>query len=190
MPMSETIAQLRQRISAEGWALLPLRLLVGYGFAAHGYAKLVRGPDHFASIVAALGLPAPGLVAWVTTLFELLGGLSVMIGAGVTVLSAPLAIIMATAMFGVHLRYGFSSIRLKELTDAGAQFGPVGYELNLLYIAALAALALGGTSPLSVDGWLRPKKSHVGSRSYGSLAEFLRVRPSGQRDSMKVARGG
>jgi hypothetical protein len=50
--------------------------------------------------------------------------------------------VMLTALFGVHLRYGFSSIRLKSLGPGGAEFGPVGYELNLLYIAALLAIAL------------------------------------------------
>ena len=31
------------------WALVPLRLVVGFGFAAHGYAKLARGPESFAA---------------------------------------------------------------------------------------------------------------------------------------------
>ena len=54
---------------------------------------------------------------------------------------------MSTAMFGVHCRYGFSSVRLKSLSDAGAVFGPVGYEVNLLYIAALVALGAGRRQP-------------------------------------------
>jgi putative oxidoreductase len=33
-------------------------------------------------------------------------------------------------------------------------FGPPGYEVNLLYIAGLLVLALGGAGPLSVDRWL------------------------------------
>jgi putative oxidoreductase len=39
------------------------------------------------------------------------------------------------------LPYGFSSIKPREVTSAGPQFGPPGYETDLLYIAALAALA-------------------------------------------------
>jgi putative oxidoreductase len=35
--------------------------------------------------------------------------------------------------------------------QAGAQFGPVGYEINLLYIAALLTLAASGSTPWSVD---------------------------------------
>ena len=46
---------LRARLAAGAWPLLPLRLLIGYGFAAHGYAKLARGPAHFAAILAAIG---------------------------------------------------------------------------------------------------------------------------------------
>lgn len=127
--------------------------MIGFGFAAHGYAKLSRGPASFAAVVAAIGIPAPEPMAWLTALVELFGGVSLMLGAAVVPLSLPLAAIMATAMFGVHLQYGFSSIRLKALTASGAEFGPIGYELNLLYIAGLLALALSGSSPLSVDRW-------------------------------------
>src|SRR5512138_1966859 len=48
--------------------LLPLRLMVGFGFAAHGYAKLSRGPENFATILAAIGVPQPHLAAWLTSL--------------------------------------------------------------------------------------------------------------------------
>jgi len=138
-------------MTPRAWALLPLRLMIGFGFASHGYAKLARGPDSFAPIVAALGMPAPQLTAWITTLVEFFGGLLLMVGGFVVPLSLPLAAIMLVAMFGIHLRYGFSSIRLKALTSAGAEFGPAGYELNLVYLAGIATLALGGPGPLSLD---------------------------------------
>jgi hypothetical protein len=32
----------------QGWWALPLRLIVGFGFMEHGYAKLARGPEVFA----------------------------------------------------------------------------------------------------------------------------------------------
>ena len=88
------------------WAPIPLRLIVGYGFMDHGFAKLARGPDAFANIL-----------------------------------------------------HGFSSIKLLSVTAAGAQFGPPGYELNLLYLACLAALVLGGSGPLAIDGLLRKRRS-------------------------------
>jgi putative oxidoreductase len=54
----------------------------------------------------------------------------------------------------VHLPYGFSSIKLQAVTAAGAQFGPPGIETDLLYLACLAALVLGGSGPLAIDGLL------------------------------------
>jgi hypothetical protein len=36
------------------WAPIPLRLIVGYGFIAHGYAKLVKDPDVFVGILHAI----------------------------------------------------------------------------------------------------------------------------------------
>lgn len=135
------------------WSLVPLRLMVGFGFAAHGYAKLARGPEHFATILGALGVPAPHLTAWVTALLELAGGIAVMAGLFVPFIAVPLAGIMGTAIVTVHLPYGFSSIRLMAVTAAGAAFGPIGYELPLLYLVALLSLALGGPTPFSLDGW-------------------------------------
>lgn len=141
-----------------GWALLPLRLVVGFGFAAHGYAKLNRGPEVFATILQALGVPHPLLMAWITSLLEFAGGICLMAGAFVLPLSVPLAVVMVTAMLSVHLRYGFSSVRLVAITADGAKFGPIGYEMNLLYIASLFALALGGSGALSVDEYFRARQ--------------------------------
>jgi putative oxidoreductase len=91
-------------------APIPLRLIVGYGFMEHGFAKLAKGPD--------------------------------------------------ASIFTVHLPYGFSSIKLMAVTPAGAQFGPPGYECNLLYLACLAALVFGGSGPLAIDGFVRGRRTH------------------------------
>ena len=126
------------------WSVIPLRVTVGYGFLAHGYAKLMNGPDHFAASLHALGVPASQLTAWTTIGFELLGGLAILIGAWIPIVSLPLAAILLVAAITVHLPYGFSSIKLRAVTDAGPQFGPPGYETNLLYLAGLAALCSAG----------------------------------------------
>ena len=136
------------------WAAVPLRLIVGYGLIAHGYAKIVNGPDHFAASLRALGVPAPDFMAWATIGFELVGGLAVLVGAYIPVISLPLVVILLVAAVTVHLPYGFSSIKLRAVTAAGPQFGPPGYETNLLYIAALTTLVLGGPGPLALDAWL------------------------------------
>src|SRR4029077_11732585 len=92
------------------WAPLPLRLMIGYGFMAHGWAKLSRGPEGFAKLLAHIGAPLPEDKAWVSTFIELLGGLAIFAGAFVAVVSLPLIVLMLVAMFTVPLRYGFSAI--------------------------------------------------------------------------------
>ena len=162
------------RASLARWAPLLLRLIVGYGFAVHGIAKLSRGPGSFAGILQSIGVPAPHLMAWVTILTELLGGIAIAMGAFVTIFSVPLAVILLVATFTVHLPYGFSSIKLIAVTQTGAQFGPPGYECNLLYLAALAALVLGGPGPLAVDALLRRNQRNRTAGASAS-ASFVRL---------------
>jgi putative oxidoreductase len=143
-------AELWDRSLIARWAPLPLRLIVGYGFMAHGYAKLMKGPDVFAGILHVIGVPAPHLMAWLTILVELFGGLAVLLGAFVPLVSLPMAAVLLVAMFTVHLPYGFTSIKLMAVTAAGPQFGPPGYETDLLYLACLASLLMSGPGPLSI----------------------------------------
>ena len=149
-----------ERFGLAPWAPFLLRIIIGYGFAVHGLAKLSRGPEAFAGVLQSIGVPVPHFMAWVTIITELVGGLAVGVGAFMTFASIPLAVILLVAIFTVHLPYGFSSIKLIAVTPAGAQFGPPGYECNLLYIAGLVALALGGPGPLAVDGLLRRKQQN------------------------------
>ena len=147
----------QEQASSRGWPSLLLRLILGFGFAAHGWAKLSRGPAGFGEILSHIGVPFPHITAWVTTLIELLGGVSVMLGAFVIPISFPLIIVMLTAMFTVHFQYGFSTVKIKAVTAAGAEFGPPGYEMNLLYIIGVLVLVLGGSGPFSVDNLLLSK---------------------------------
>src|SRR5689334_12683201 len=117
------------------WAPVPLRLIVGYGFMEHGFAKMARGLDAFPAILRVLGVPAPRLMGWLTILVEIFGGLAVLLGALVPLASIPMAGVLLVAVFTVHLPYGFSSIKLLAVTAAGAQFGPPGFETDLLYLA-------------------------------------------------------
>ena len=93
-----------------------------------------------------------------------------MAGAFVAPLTLPLAVIMITAMLKVHLQYGFSSVRLKGITAAGAEFGPIGYEMNLLYITGLLTLALSGPTKLSLGRWLSTRKQAKKTISVSLLA--------------------
>lgn len=141
------------------WGAIPLRLIVGYGFMEHGYAKIVKGPEHFVGILHAIGVPMPELMGWATILVELVGGLAVLVGAFMPWVTAPMAAVLLVATFTVHLPYGFSSIKLQAVTAAGAQFGQPGYETDLLYLACLATLVLSGSGPFAVDGLLARRRN-------------------------------
>jgi putative oxidoreductase len=148
------MAQRWTRAVAREWAVVPLRLIVGYGFLAHGLAKFARGPTGFGRLLHYMGVPLPGATAWVVTLLEILGGLAILLGVLVAIASIPLIASMLVAMFSLQLRYGFSSVNTVGLTPTGPVFGPPGYEINLLYIGALVVLAIVGPGALSLEAWL------------------------------------
>jgi putative oxidoreductase len=100
----------------------------------------------------ALGTPEPYFFAWLTILTEIVGGF--LLGALVPLVSIPMVIVLLVAIFTVHLPNGFSSIKLQSVTNTGAHFGQPGYETDLLYLACLVALVLGGSGPFAVDNWL------------------------------------
>jgi putative oxidoreductase len=135
------------------YAPLPLRAILGAGFIQHGWAKMAKGPDAFAGILQALHVPLPHLAAYLTISVELLGGAAFLAGAFVVWASVPSIFVLLTAMFTVHLPYGFSSIKIKGIVDGRAQFGPPGYECDLLYIAEILTLVFLGSGPWSVDDY-------------------------------------
>jgi putative oxidoreductase len=134
-----------------GWHALPLRLMVGFGFMQHGYAKLARGPDAFISILHAMGMPFADLLGWATIGIELLGGLLVLLGAVIPLAAIPMLVVLIVATVTVHLPNGFSSIKLLSYDAMGAHFGQPGYETDLLYAAGLLALCLGGAGPWALS---------------------------------------
>lgn len=150
---------LDQQAALRSWAVVPLRVVVGIGFVVHGYAKLSRGPAGFAKLLDQIGVPLPLPTAWAVTGIELLGGLALIAGVGVLLVSLPLIASMLVAMIQVQARYGFSSVQTIGLTADGPVFGPPGYEINLLYIAALVLIAIVGPGPLSLKSWMATRNA-------------------------------
>src|SRR5215475_12473418 len=92
-------------------------------------------------------------MAWLTIVTEIVSGIAVLIGGFVSLVSIPCIILLAVAVFTVHLPYGYSSIKLLGVSNGRAQFGPPGYECDLLYIASIVVLVLLGPTPWSFDGY-------------------------------------
>lgn len=134
-----------------GWVPLPLRLVLGIGFIVHGWDKIADGTQGFQGMLGMIGIPGGAVTAWLVALLEFLGGIALIVGAFVTIVSVLLIINMLVALFTVHLPHGFSFLNIIGMGPEGPVFGMPGYEVNLLYIAGLLALIFSGAGVYSVD---------------------------------------
>jgi putative oxidoreductase len=159
-PRRNTFAwqDVRAKARLKPFAAIPLRLIVAVGFLAHGISKWQRGQEAFAAILQAIGVPFPHFTALVTIATEISVGVAFLIGAFLPLVSIPAIVVLAGAITTVHLPYGFSSIHLLGVNNGRAQFGPPGYECDLLYIAGILALALSDPTPWSVDHYRSSKR--------------------------------
>ena len=139
-------------------APLFLRLIIGFGYMAHGWVKLSRGPAGFEKLLIQTGVPFPHFTSWLVPFVELFGGLAIFLGAFITIIAIPLIIVQLFAMFTVQIKFGFSSVNTIGLTPNGPIFGPPGFEINLLYIAGLISLLLTGAGGFSIDALRIHKK--------------------------------
>src|SRR5262249_51624321 len=76
------------------WYAFPLRLMIGFGFMQHSYAKLARGPENFINVLHAMGLPVPIVLGWATIIVEIVGGVMIMAGALIPLATVPMAIVL------------------------------------------------------------------------------------------------
>jgi len=122
-----------------GWGVLPLRLVLGLVFVAHGAQKLFGfGLAGTAGFLGSLGVPLPTVAAAGLITVELLGGVALILGAWTRIVAALLAADMLVAIVTVHLRGGF--------------FVPDGVEFVLTLLGGCLTLVGLGAGPCSVDG--------------------------------------
>jgi putative oxidoreductase len=122
------------------FAVLMLRLLLGFVFVMHGSQKLLGGGGiaGFAGMLNKMGIEPHVPLAWVVAITEFVGGICVFLGFLTRFWAAGLAIDMGVALFKVHLANGFF-------------ISKNGFELVLtLGILALAVVFMGPGAP-SVD---------------------------------------
>lgn len=122
--------------------LLILRVVVGLSMAlAHGLGKIPPS-EGFVGFVGSLGLPAPGLMAWMAGISEFVGGLLLVVG----LLTRPAAFFvagtMAVALFGAHWNDLFGD---GSFTNA---------EPALLFFSVAVMFVLTGAGRYSLDALL------------------------------------
>jgi len=111
---------------------LPIRIMVGVGFMAHGYPKLnnIGGTGEF---FAHTGLPPE--LALPIALLEFFGGLVLVLGVLTRISSALLIAEMIGAILTVKISKGFVG----------------GYELDLLFVAGATSLLITGPGRISIE---------------------------------------
>jgi len=82
---------------------MPRWLIVGFGFIQHGWAKLMRGPEVFITILHAIGMSWPHVLSRATIVVELTGGTLMLLGAFVPAVTVPMLVVLRVAIFTVHL---------------------------------------------------------------------------------------
>lgn len=118
-------------------ARLLLRIGVGVVFIIAGWGKL-NGIEGVQGFFGNLGIPLPGLMAWVVAIIEFVGGAMVLFGAYIRIPSLLLACIMVVALI---------------TTKLGGEFGPARVDMLLLMMTL--SLAMLNSGKYSVDQMIR-----------------------------------
>jgi putative oxidoreductase len=122
---------------------LLLRVVLGITFFVHGLAKLQGGIENTAGWFSSMGLP--GILAYVVTGIELIGGVALIVGLGTKIVSALLALIMLGAIVKVKIGAGFMG----------------GYELDVVLLAIAVFLSITGSSMYSLDSKIPSKETQA-----------------------------
>ncbi len=118
------------------WASLPLRVLVGIAFIAHGWPKLL-GMAAFTEGFAKMGIPAPGLMLPLVMILEVAGGVALALGLLTRWVALGFVIEMLVTTFYVRIPAGHKFL--------------LGYELDLVYLTAAIFFLLAGPGRFSLD---------------------------------------
>lgn len=123
---------------------LGLRLLLAWEFWESGVEKF-NGDNWFADIQGDFPFPfnlVPVDISWfISTWFELIGAIALVVGLGTRFFSLSLIILTIVAWVSVHAGNGYN------VCDNG-------FKLPLIYLVMFVPLLLSGAGKLSIDHWL------------------------------------
>jgi putative oxidoreductase len=144
------ISGLDVRLTAR-YGLAILRVVLGIAMAVHGWSKLSGGVDGVAGFFGSLGIPLPGLMAWVVTIVELVGGILLIVG----FLTQIVGILIALNMLGVIL------FRFLLQGEPFIENGAITWEKEAVFAAAALCIALAGPGAWSVDDVVAENRTRV-----------------------------
>lgn len=133
-------------VTSRSFASLIARVILGIIFIFHGWQKLsTNGIDATEAYFRSLDIPAPAAAAWYSALVEFGGGILLILGVLMPLVSLLLIVDMIGAIFYAHIDNGFWN------ADGG-------YELPLALIAGLVAVGLADTGRVGADGYLMNRR--------------------------------
>jgi putative oxidoreductase len=138
---SETVGLRRYTDALAPYAVTILRVLVGVTFLLHGFPKIAN-IGGFAGFLTSLGVPAPGLFAFLVVALEVGGGLLLILG---------LATRWVSLLFVIQMLVTTLLVKLPSAGFIAPQGGGAGAELDLLLLAAALILLTQGSGPLSIE---------------------------------------
>ena len=134
------------------YGLAILRIVLGIAMLVHGWGKLNGGVDNVAGFFGGmLGIPAPGLMAWVVTIVELVGGILLVVGFLTQIAGTLIALDMLGAILFAYLLRGSPFI----------ENGAITWEKEAVFAAAALCIALAGPGAWSVDDVVAENRARV-----------------------------
>lgn len=131
---------------SRNFASLVARVILGVIFIFHGWQKLhTNGIDATEAYFKSLDIPWPAAAAWYAALVEFGGGILLILGVLMPIVSLLLIADMIGAIFYVHI-------------DNGIWSADNGYEFPLALIAGLVAVGLAETGRTGADGYLTSRR--------------------------------
>ncbi len=125
------------------------RVILGVVFFMHGHLKFfgmgITGTTGFFTM---LGVPLPGLMAWIIPILEMLGGLSLILG-----IFTPIGLALAADMTGAIL---FAK-------RGGGFFAPKGFELELTLLVGSLAIVLTGPGAFALRNVIKGRRAAGGN---------------------------
>ncbi|MFC8042641.1 DoxX family protein [Nocardia sp. NPDC057353] len=122
------------------------RLILGFIFIMHGWQKLhTNGISNVEKGFDAMGIPAPALAAQYATWVEFIGGILLILGLLLPLVSLLLILNMLGAIWYAH-------------RDAGFWNADGGWELPLALIAGLLAVGLAESGRSAADHYIRRRR--------------------------------
>lgn len=123
------------------WGPFVLRVVLGAAFIAHGYPKLFRTQAAFAGWLDSIGIRPGRFWALVVGVVEFFGGIALVLG----IFTQPAALLIAVDML-------VAMIKVKWGASSYVESERMGWELDVIYLAAALALVFLGPGVFALGG--------------------------------------